>query len=241
MKRRRGVQLIRAQIKDRVLRVVFEDSKSRNSFSLAAAHELRRALVSHPGQFDAIVFSADGRVFCSGGNLTDYSKMTDPEQGKAVNREITNVLQELALMPVPTFCLVTGDCFGGGVELLSSFDFVYTVPHAFFALWQRRIGLSFGWGGGARLERRLGLACLRRLAVSTETIGAVEALKIGLVDRVLLRSELLAEVTRVLVGMRNLPRAPVAALKKWTSETELATFEGLWWNEQHLAVLAARR
>ena len=233
--------MIRAAINDRVLHLVFEDSKSRNSFSLAAAHELRRALVSHPGQFDAIVFEAEGRVFCSGGNLTDYSKMTDPEQGKLVNREITTVLNELALMPVPTFCLVNGDCFGGGVEILSAFDFIYTAPHAFFALWQRKIGLSFGWGGGARLERRLGLANLRRLAISTDTLGAHEALRLGLVDRIVLQSELHAEVSRVLAGFRSLPRAPVAALKKWTSETELATFEGLWWNEQHRAVLAARR
>ena len=96
----------------RVLHLVFEDRSSRNSFSLRAARELKSILAAYSGQYDFLIFSSIGRVFCSGGNLSDYAAMGEASQGQAVNREITDALDELARLPVPTFSLVQGDAIG---------------------------------------------------------------------------------------------------------------------------------
>jgi enoyl-CoA hydratase len=230
--------LIQATLESDILTLSFEDPSSRNSFSLRAAREVRAVWQKEAGKYKGLVFSPRGRVFCSGGNLSDYAAMKSPEEGKAVNREIAAILKELSELPVPTLCLVNGDCFGGGLELLSAFDFVHSVPHALFGLWQRKIGLSFGWGGGERLERRLGSQKLRALALSAEVFSAHQALQWGLIDRVH-RVESLEQVARErLEKISSLPRSPTASLKKWSAESEKEIFETLWWNEEHLAVLS---
>lgn len=225
-------------LRDRKLELIFEDRTTRNSFSLAAARELVSLLEKYETQFDVLSFFAKGRVFCSGGNLADYGQMAEAEEGHRVNRSITEALEKLALLPVPTFCYVEGDVFGGGVELLSSFDFVYSVPHAFFALWQRRIGLTFGWGGGARLEKRLGHKTLVQLSLTTQTVSAVEALSIGLIDGVFLPGQGAQTFEREWRRVSQLPLAPVSALKRWLSRSEREAFEALWWNEEHRKVLS---
>lgn len=235
------MSFIRSAISDRILVVTFDDPTSRNSFSSKAAEELDRCLSANAGTFDALVFESAGRVFCSGGNLSDYAAMTKADEGKAVNRRITEVLDRVSRIETPTVCSVGGDCFGGGVELISAFDHVLAVSHAFFGLWQRKIGLSFGWGGGARLERRLGSGALRRLALSAETFDARSALSAGLVDEVvtaeILRSRALARARALMA----LPKAPIASLKSWEANRELEVFESLWLNEEHQKALAARK
>jgi enoyl-CoA hydratase/carnithine racemase len=128
------MSLITASKINDVLHISFRDPKSRNSFSHAAALDLKKAL-SHTHDCSALVFTAEGSVFSSGGQLDDYARMTKPDEGIAVNDEIRGVLSELSSLKIPTVCAVTGDCFGGGVELISAFDFILTTPNAFFALW----------------------------------------------------------------------------------------------------------
>ncbi|RYZ65331.1 MAG: enoyl-CoA hydratase/isomerase family protein, partial [Proteobacteria bacterium] len=154
------------QTKDSCLSIMFEDSATRNSFSVAAARELREILAANSSA-SALIFSARGRVFCSGGNLSDYASMSSAEEGMKVNNEIRSALSELSALPIPTICVVEGDCFGGGVEVVSCFDHVIAASHVVFALWQRKISLTYGWGGGSRLERRLGSSLLRNLSLST--------------------------------------------------------------------------
>ena len=231
--------MFRSQIQNRVLYLVFADPNTRNSFSLRAADDLARLITQSSGQFDAVCFRAEGRVFCSGGNLADYGQMTDGSQGREVNRQITEVLNTVAALPITTFCLVEGDCFGGGVELLSAFDFVYAVPHAFFGLWQRCVGLTFGWGGGGRLLKRVGETQLKRLAISAETISAMRALEVGLIDNVSL--DPLKRFEDAWSRMVKLPDAPVSGFKRWTPDTETAIFDEYWWSEGHRERLNARK
>lgn len=224
---------------DKILHISFEDLTSRNSFSIAAARELRSLLTSE--KFEAVVFSAQGRVFCSGGNLSDYAAMSKPDEGIAVNDEIREVLASLAALPVPTIAAVGGDAFGGGVELMSCFDHVIAASHVVFGLWQRKIGLTYGWGGGPRLEARLGSARLKTLSLSTRSIGAGEAREAGLVDEVVRDTELLSTALARAKALASLPQEPVTKFKEWTAHTDAAVFNSIWWNQSHRAVLANRK
>ena len=230
--------MVSSFLRDEILWVSFSDPSSRNAFSIAAARELRAVLKS---QFRALVFSAPGRVFCSGGQLDDYASMTSADEGRVVNDEIRDVLNELSSLKVPTIACVTGDAFGGGVELISCFDHVLSVPHAMFALWQRRIGLSFGWGGGARLEKRLGSNVLRHMSLSTTAISAHEALSVGLVDMLVAEHALESSVATFASRLIHLPSEPIETLKSFTASEEASDFNSLWWNLSHRSVLASRK
>lgn len=234
---------------DRVVTVgelVFNDSGSRNSLRVEAARELARYLPQIEKTCDALLFRAEGRVFCSGGNLKDHIDQ-GAAKGKAANREITAALGKLSALGIPTIAVVEGDVYGGGLELLSAFDAVMAAPHVLFGFWQRRLGVTFGWGGGARLARRMSSAALLgRLALEARAITASEALDAGLVDRVCpawsLRHEALSEALR----LASLPKSSVAAMKNLRSvptvesNREQRDFEKLWFGPVHRAFLASR-
>ncbi|MCM2281532.1 MAG: enoyl-CoA hydratase/isomerase family protein [Bdellovibrionaceae bacterium] len=230
------------RLENGLLRLTLNAPARGNSFGLQDAEQLMKILKSREAQAArGLVLEASGRLFCAGGNLDDYAKMKSSAQGKAVNRKINSALRALSLWPGPTVAVVTGDCFGGGVEVVSAFDHVVSVPEAMFGLWQRRIGLSYGWGGGARLEERLGRAALKRLALSARSFSAYEAQTMGLVDEVHLRSMLESRALEWMDHMASLPKAPVAGLKTFEPKSEQRLFERLWWNPEHRSVLARRR
>jgi enoyl-CoA hydratase/carnithine racemase len=110
-----------------------------------------------------------------------------------------------------------------------------------FGLWQRKIGLSYGWGGGARLEKRLGAQTLRRLALSTSAISAREALEVGLVDQLVSDSSLESYARSLAARLIALPKEPVQTLKSFDSQRESGDFNSLWWNDSHRAILESRK
>ena len=147
------------------IETVLNDSNSKNAFSLSIAREIRTCFAN--AKHKSWLLRAQGPVFCSGGQLKDYANLDSSEQGIAVNNEIRAILHELSQMPVAKTALVDGHCFGGGIELLSCFDYVVATPKSLFALWQKRIGLSFGWGGKRRLESRVGSETLKKWFLSS--------------------------------------------------------------------------
>lgn len=225
----------------RIARFILDDPTSRNALSLQQAKRLASELKlkSKILNFDAVLLYAKGSHFCSGGNLSDYAQMKSPAQGKQVNREIAQILDLLSTLPVPTACVVQGDCLGGGLELLSAFDFVVSVPEAQFGFWQRKIALSFGWGGRKRLARRLSESLIDQLAVSSRNLSAAEALKLGLIDQICLSAKAIAQAEAWLVRTASLPALPLQQLKKSIGKKndEQKFFEKLWWNVEHLKVL----
>jgi enoyl-CoA hydratase len=73
---------------------------------------------------------------------------------------------------------------GGGLELAMACDLIFADQLAKFAQSEATLGFIPGWGGSHRLVQRVGLATAKRLFFSGATIGADEALKLGLVDQV---------------------------------------------------------
>ena len=235
------MNLVRASLDGDVLVVTFEDPSSRNSWSVKASRELREHLRAFDGRYRSLVFTSVGRVFCSGGNLSDYAALAKADEGKAINDEITADLAALASIPVPTVCVVTGDCFGGGVELVSAFDVVVAAPHVFFGLWQKKIALSYGWGGGARLERRLGSVRLREWSLSSRAITSGEALISGLIDEVVVKESAFDRAREWAVRLGSGSDASTRALKGFDSSREREIFHSLWWSEEHRRALEPRK
>ncbi len=229
------------RLENGVLRVTLNAPSRGNSFSLKDAEALVAALdLADREPVKGLLLGSVGRLFCAGGDLDDYARMEAAERGRAVNGKIAAALARLASWPHPTAAVVSGDCFGGGVELVSAFDHVAAVPEAMFGLWQRRIGLTFGWGGGARLSARLGAGRLKALALSARSLSSYEALTLGLIDEIHLKAVIEARALEWLENAAGLPVAPVAGLKTFEANGERRLFDGLWWNDEHRAALKKR-
>jgi enoyl-CoA hydratase len=100
----------------------------------------------------------------------------------------------LEALPVPVIAAVNGFALGGGCELALACDFIYAGSHAKFGQPEVKLGIIPGFGGTARLSRRVGLGVARELIYTGRLIGPEEAQRIGLVNAVFPRSELLDKV-----------------------------------------------
>jgi enoyl-CoA hydratase/carnithine racemase len=117
---------------------------------------------------------------------------------------------------------------------------VIVSPFSVLHFWQRKIGLSYGWGGGRRIAARCGLAPARALLQSARSLTANQALELGLVDRVIAASTQELEAQRYISKwLRTNPQSG-SRIKRWSPKQESAVFADLWWAEEHRAALKER-
>jgi len=189
---------------------------------------------------DVLLVTAEGSVFCSGGNLSDHAAQ-GRANGLMVNLKIGKFLDRLSTLKIPTVALVGGDVYGGGLEFLSAFDHIVGLPHCLYGFWQRRMGLSFGWGGGRRLKRRLLPARLSALSLEARVVSAGEALRLGLIDETVPRHSAMAEALALALRVGSLPKRSVSAIKRATqvdsAAVEASEFKALWFQEAHREAL----
>lgn len=219
------------------LALEFHAPDSSNALSLAAARELASAAKKHKSwRRPVIVTSAHPRLFCSGGNLSDYKKLKGKAAGLKVNREITNCLNTFANWRAAKLAVIEGDVLGGGMEWLACFEYRWCTPEVMFAFWQRRIGLSFGWGGGRRWTAAVGEDQTRKLLMEAALIPAESALGLGLIDRIIPKWKIRAESSRFadLLDSEILHR-----LRNWSAKSETKIFSDLWLAPAHKKFLAS--
>jgi enoyl-CoA hydratase/carnithine racemase len=217
------------------LQIHFHVPESANAFSAQAAAELAKIQKKYKNwRKPVIVMSDHPRLFCSGGNLADYKKLKGKAPGLKINRGIERALDDFGAWNVPKIAVIEGDVLGGGMEWLARFDYRLATPHALLTFWQRRIGLSSGWGGGAAWSAILGEDRVRRLLLGGKILSALEARRLGLVDELCsswkiradalhLASTLEGEISRDLVD--------------WSAAKEGRLFQSLWMGETHRRVL----
>jgi enoyl-CoA hydratase/carnithine racemase len=130
--------------------------------------------------------------------------------------------------PVPVIAAINGIAAGGGCELALACHLRIATPLAKFSLPETKLGIIPGYGGTQRLTRELGRARALELVLTSGTINAENALRLGLVNRVVDASELLAAAEALAREITQLaPLAIRACLKAVVRGTELPLEEGL--------------
>jgi E-phenylitaconyl-CoA hydratase len=183
--------------------------------------ELRAALraawqqVQHDDAIRAVVLTGSGeKAFCTGADL----KKTMPPKESFAELTFGRVESDhlLAGMEIdkPIVCAINGMAMGGGLEIAMACDVRLASSTAKFALPEVRIGSMPGAGGTQNLTRLVGLSNAMLLLLTGDRIGADEALRIGLVSRVLAPGELMASAMDV--ASRIAANAPlsVRAIKR---------------------------
>lgn len=208
----------------------FHAPESSNALSLDAARALADFKLDRP----VVVRGLHPRVFCAGGNLSDHSKYQTAREGLDANAEIARALDAFAAWPVPKLAMIEGDALGGGVEWLARFDYRFVTPAVQLTFWQKRVGLSPGWGGGAAWARIIGEDALRQLLLEARALSAPEALRLKLVDRIVTPAGVDAELRR---WVRDIASPISADLHAWRAGSEREVFTKLWWHGAHRAAL----
>ena len=167
-----------------------------------------------------VVTGAGEKAFVAGANIVEMNSM-DPEAALAYGRRMHDVTVRLEALPVPVIAAVNGFALGGGCELAMACDFLYASANASFGQPEVNLGLVPGFGGSVRLQQRVGLGMAREMIYTGRRIKAAEALRIGLVNRVLEDKEaLLAAAGETIAEIAA--KAPTAVANVKTALNEIA-------------------
>jgi len=198
--------------------LVFNRPERLNAMTIATWTEMdeRLAELDADREVRCLVLAGEGRAFLAGhdvGEIREHNE--DIASGKltaAELREWQKSLQRstrlLRSARFPVVAAVQGYAVGAGCEVVVACDLVVAAEDAQFGFPEVNIGVTITNGGTYFLPRKLGLARARELAYTGELIGAREAHRIGLVNRVVAPGEERAEAKRL--ARRIASRAPVA-------------------------------
>lgn len=166
------------------------------------------------GSARALIVTGAGRAFCAGGDVRYMASLRGREDGaEELGRLLdagAHVIRRLASLPIPTIAAVNGVAAGAGMNLALACDLRIASDDASFTESFIRIGLHPDWGGTWFLPRIVGEAKARELCWLGDPVDAAEALRIGLVQRVIPDGQLMDE-TRSLA--RRLAAAPAASVR----------------------------
>lgn len=144
-----------------------------------------------------IVVTGAGRAFVAGGDIADLNARHGLAHYREFAEDIHRVFRRFETCDKPTIAAVNGFALGGGTELLLCLDIRILSDKARLGLPEITLGVFPGAGGTQRMIRQVPLCRAKELMLAGEHISAVEAVAIGLANRVVPHDELMAE-TRAL-------------------------------------------
>ena len=144
-----------------------------------------------------LLLTGAGKAFVAGADIAAMADLS-PQQALVFAGRGHALGEMLVNLPVPTLAAVNGFALGGGCELALACDFIYASDKAKFGQPEVKLGVIPGFGGTQRLLRRVGQARALELCMTGEMIGADEAHRIGLVNKVLPPDQLISAAVATL-------------------------------------------
>ncbi len=176
-----------------VRHVVLNRPEKRNAFNDELVRATGEALrdAANDASVRCVVVRGAGPMFSSGMDLASLAAVAEaPESLRAFRRECLDAWNLAEEMTKPTICAIHGACIGGAMELALACDLRVIAADALIGMPETRIGLIPDVGGSSRLPAVVGLGRAKELIMTGKLIGAEEAERIGLVNRVAPADEL---------------------------------------------------
>jgi enoyl-CoA hydratase len=209
-----------------------------NAALLARLANTLDELAADPALRAVILTGAGERAFAAGADIAELAQLDGAVAGERKARAGQRVTQLLEALPVPVIAAVNGFALGGGCELALACDIRVASENAKFGQPEVNLGIPPGYGGTQRTTRLLGSGAALYLCLTGETIDAAEALRIGLVQRVVPLAGLPAEARRIadLIATKG-PLAVTAAKRAIRDGAALPLSEGLALEALHFGAL----
>ncbi|MFA1710144.1 enoyl-CoA hydratase/isomerase family protein [Peribacillus frigoritolerans] len=183
--------LINVKKQDRIATVII-DNPPMNTLSTAVIQELGATFadLNNDSEVLAIIVTGAGeKAFMAGGDIKGFpEKIGNPNLIPSF-LATHEVLNSIDFSPKPTIAVLNGYTLGGGCELALTCDIRISEAQALIGVPESTLGLFPGGGGTQRLPRLIGEAKAKELMFTGEHISAEEALRIGLVNRVVPKGE----------------------------------------------------
>lgn len=205
--------------KDKIGTITLNRPEKYNAFAGRMREEIKEAVedVCRDPEISVIIITGAGKAFCSGGDLDEFVSGKTQAMSKVATSErhtMYQIVLSLNAVEKPVIAAVNGAAVGGGCNLALACDIRIASEKARFGQSFTRIGLHPDWGGIYFLPRLVGYAKAAELIFSGDIIDGQEALRIGMVNRLVPHDELMSETYALAERMaRNAP-IPIAFAKR---------------------------
>ena len=174
-----------------------------------------------------IVITGAGRAFCSGGDVKGMGERAARGlESRARGIQFSNSIpMAMRKHPKVIVAMVNGVAAGAGLSMAMACDMRIAAKSARFTIAFLKLGLSGDWGGSWTLTGLVGTAKARELFFLPDLIGAEEAMRVGLVNRVVDDAELTSATMDIAQRIAAMPQIAVAATKRNLFESETGSFD----------------
>jgi len=212
-------KILKTEIKDQILLVTISRPNALNALNSQFFDELNQLLddVEANKSLRVMVLTGEGKAFVAGADIAEMVDM-NPVQAQQFSLRGQATFFRLEQLSIPVIAAVNGFALGGGCELMQACDIRIASSKAKFGQPEVNLGLTPGYAGTQRLPRQIGCANAMYLLLTGDMISAEEALRMGLVQKIVEPENLLEEtfeIARIIVSRG--PNA-VAKVKKLVRE-----------------------
>jgi enoyl-CoA hydratase len=213
-----------------------------NADLLSLLEQTLDAFTGDPELRAVILTGAGDRAFAAGADIAELAAVDGAVMGEHKARTGQRVTQLIEALPVPVIAAVNGFALGGGCELAMACDFRIASENAKFGQPEVTLGVPPGYGGTQRMPRLVGSGAALYMCLTGEMIDAAEALRIGLVQRVVPAADLQAEALRLAKGIEAKAPLAITATKRAIREgASLPLAEGLALEALQFGVMTSTR
>ncbi len=233
---------VKTENRDGVLVVTIDRPKVLNALNAQTVNEIRQAFEAarDDDAVKCVILTGGGeKAFVAGADIAELSQMT-PITGKATAEKGQRIFHTIERFPKPVIAAINGFALGGGCELALACHIRIASEKAQLGLPEVTLGIIPGYGGTQRMARLLGKGKALELILTGDRIGAAEAERIGLVNKVVPAEELMPaaeEMARKI--MTRGPLAVRAAIEAVMSGSEMPFEEGQFLEATLFGLLAS--
>ncbi|GAA0122663.1 MAG: short-chain-enoyl-CoA hydratase [Clostridium argentinense] len=183
--------------------------KALNALNSETLKELDNAieLIENDAEIYAVVLTGEGKAFVAGADISEMRELNSLE-GRQFGILGNKVFRRIETLDKPIIAAVNGFALGGGCELSMAADIRIASSKAKFGQPEVGLGITPGFGGTQRLARLVGEGKAKELIFTGDLINAEEALRIGLVNKVVEPEQLVEEATNMAKKIAS--NAPIA-------------------------------
>ena len=173
--------------------LVFDHPERRNAISVEMWREIPRAAetLDADDEVRVVVLRGAGEVaFVSGADISEFAQSRVGDAAEGYERDNARAFLALSQLRKPVIAMIHGFCVGGGAALSLTADLRYAADDAVFAVPAAKLGLGYAMGGLEALCNVVGYSNAKEIFFTAQRYGAEEARQLGLVNRVLPKSDL---------------------------------------------------
>jgi len=210
-------EILKIEKTDNIALVTISRPQAMNALNTRFFEEMDQAVAEFKQDeaLRAIIITGEGKAFVAGADIAEMANKT-VDEGRYFSARGQKTFARFSSLDIPVIAAINGFALGGGLELAMGCDFRIASTKAKFGQPEVNLGLIPGFAGTQRLARLIGMADALYLLMSADMIGADDALRLKLVQKVVEPEALLETCLTIAKNIASKGPQAIKAVKQAT-------------------------